>query len=890
MKKVSISVVFLILMVLISCTTVNTGSYYDVTIPLSGDRSVTVEKDQSLQVHSFKFSSDGKRMYFILSKDTVEYSFLKQENIRRDSIYQCDLETGVIEVVIESGDYSSTEIKSYGVSGCDDIVFTAFDRGTFRGVYLFNKMKDNVMPIGIVKDVVPSNVFFSPDDSNLIIIAPGKEIKVWGIDRGGFINFINTSYSENVLRISEDYGLICYLSEDNFGRITDTVNFEIICNVVYPEDGLSEWFPDSIVMNRDALYFAGTAIGETRLQIFKRDLKKDSLESVGYIANYKSLIPSPDGDFIVILKKTGEWIILNPQTGELYDRGEKITGLSFSNSDDYALVITNNRHSVNIIDLERPEIVQGKINNEREILEAEFINNNQTIIVTTDETLEFYNTASKDIEKIVPDKSGAVEWNENLLCYSTDYGFNLMDLFFNFDKAEYYIADSSNYIMRTLDERFIVTDDLKEYFEPEELIDGRNLTEPVQPPIISIGDIVLSEPYIMKNGELELTVNVVNSGPGESRNLHLSIKADDRLEISGAEKYPAIKADGGRAEITLKVQENGMIGAGAAGIEIRLVEKDFNINIPGKRVALPVIAEPEPELILAKYTAIESESVNFNNIIDVNEVINISFYFQNIGNADAVVDDYEIECRQPGVRFMGYLDSGKSITKKPELNRLASGEYTEIVQQYFIDSSFRSSELRFNLSMEIEDYGNSSMPRVNIPVNSELVEQGIIRSIPAASPVLSTVVIDNIAPSAVEPVQSLKTGGKKYGLTIFDLESADELTAEANYITGIISETVLKSGLYSIVARDEREKIFEELNFSLSALSIEENSLEIGKVLQAAYMLFGTIDKLNEGYILTLKLVQTETGELIASRQSFIKGFEELQNAVPQITMDIILF
>jgi len=61
-------------------------------------------------------------------------------------------------------------------------------------------------------------------------------------------------------------------------------------------------------------------------------------------------------------------------------------------------------------------------------------------------------------------------------------------------------------------------------------------------------------------------------------------------------------------------------------------------------------------------------------------------------------------------------------------------------------------------------------------------------------------------------------------------------------------------------------------------------------MVPANYMILGTIDKVENSYLVTMKMIKTETGELISSRQSFIRSFGEIPEVIPQITLELIHF
>ncbi len=67
----------------------------------------------------------------------------------------------------------------------------------------------------------------------------------------------------------------------------------------------------------------------------------------------------------------------------------------------------------------------------------------------------------------------------------------------------------------------------------------------------------------------------------------------------------------------------------------------------------------------------------------------------------------------------------------------------------------------------------------------------------------------------------------------------------------------------TLIAREKRDKLLEEMKFSLSGLADESSAIEIGELLSANYILFGDIIDMDSVILISCKLVNTETGEVI---------------------------
>lgn len=65
------------------------------------------------------------------------------------------------------------------------------------------------------------------------------------------------------------------------------------------------------------------------------------------------------------------------------------------------------------------------------------------------------------------------------------------------------------------------------------------------------------------------------------------------------------------------------------------------------------------------------------------------------------------------------------------------------------------------------------------------------------------------------------------------------------------------------VERQEMEKILGELKLSMSGLTDEETALEVGRILNAKYILLGSLTVLLDNVRINCRLIATETSEIV---------------------------
>ncbi len=73
---------------------------------------------------------------------------------------------------------------------------------------------------------------------------------------------------------------------------------------------------------------------------------------------------------------------------------------------------------------------------------------------------------------------------------------------------------------------------------------------------------------------------------------------------------------------------------------------------------------------------------------------------------------------------------------------------------------------------------------------------------------------------------------------------------------------LFKTGKFKVVDRTQMEEIMKEQKFQLTGCTETECAVEIGKILNAKYMLTGSISKISNEYIINIKIASVETAQI----------------------------
>ncbi len=113
-------------------------------------------------------------------------------------------------------------------------------------------------------------------------------------------------------------------------------------------------------------------------------------------------------------------------------------------------------------------------------------------------------------------------------------------------------------------------------------------------------------------------------------------------------------------------------------------------------------------------------------------------------------------------------------------------------------------------------------------------------------------------------------------LSILDLKTSGVSKTDADVLLDYLSSDVVESGEYTVIDRSQRETVLKEIEFSQSDCTDEACQLRIGKLLSANRIVIGSVGKLEQTYLLTLKMVEVETGRLLKAVSGQYKGMGEM--------------
>jgi len=91
---------------------------------------------------------------------------------------------------------------------------------------------------------------------------------------------------------------------------------------------------------------------------------------------------------------------------------------------------------------------------------------------------------------------------------------------------------------------------------------------------------------------------------------------------------------------------------------------------------------------------------------------------------------------------------------------------------------------------------------------------------------------------------------------------------EAEIVSDLLSVALVESKQYSVIDRNNMDKILKEQSFQQTGCTDSECAVQIGRLLNMDYMITGTLAKLGSSYFITVSIIDVETSRIEQSFRS----------------------
>ena len=134
--------------------------------------------------------------------------------------------------------------------------------------------------------------------------------------------------------------------------------------------------------------------------------------------------------------------------------------------------------------------------------------------------------------------------------------------------------------------------------------------------------------------------------------------------------------------------------------------------------------------------------------------------------------------------------------------------------------------------------------------------------------------------------ESVKKTGKNMAVSNF--EPRPPLSAsESAFITDFFRSAIIELGIFSVVDRNNMDKILAEQGFQQTGCTTEDCAVQMGKLLNVHYIAIGSCGKLLSRFILTVNVVDVESGTIIFSANEDCYAEQEIEKMTIRIAEKI---
>ena len=113
-------------------------------------------------------------------------------------------------------------------------------------------------------------------------------------------------------------------------------------------------------------------------------------------------------------------------------------------------------------------------------------------------------------------------------------------------------------------------------------------------------------------------------------------------------------------------------------------------------------------------------------------------------------------------------------------------------------------------------------------------------------------------------------------ITVLDFSTDGVSANEMKSIISLLSSALFQTGEFTVIDVSERERLLQELEFSMSDCTDESCLLEVGRMLSAEGIVVGNLGKVGNRYILSTKLLETETAKTLSTADGFYDDLDIL--------------
>jgi len=124
-------------------------------------------------------------------------------------------------------------------------------------------------------------------------------------------------------------------------------------------------------------------------------------------------------------------------------------------------------------------------------------------------------------------------------------------------------------------------------------------------------------------------------------------------------------------------------------------------------------------------------------------------------------------------------------------------------------------------------------------------------------------------------------------LALFEFESESVYSSELRALSAQFESAMFANSPYTIISSAERDRILEEMNFSLSGITDENSRIEAGKLLSAFYISVGSIESIDSHYYVNIKIIASESTRVVSSVRQEFTSIQSVMNNMDALAKEL---
>jgi TolB-like protein len=128
------------------------------------------------------------------------------------------------------------------------------------------------------------------------------------------------------------------------------------------------------------------------------------------------------------------------------------------------------------------------------------------------------------------------------------------------------------------------------------------------------------------------------------------------------------------------------------------------------------------------------------------------------------------------------------------------------------------------------------------------------------------------------------TALEKIPIAIMDFKVTNVEKSESDLFLDFFSNALFETGVFDVLQRDKRDKLMQEIQFSMSDTADAKKTRQVGKLLSSKLLVFGNLGKVGNNVLLSVSMVDVETGRTVSTYSKTYKSLEAVFDGLPDVS------